>query len=85
LLCAGEGCWIGVGDYGGCGRRTDGVRGLHLQGDGLARHCAQSVFRHVRYRGIEARGDIRVFTKICMSTVVLDLDRVGVDEAGLPM
>jgi hypothetical protein len=71
-----------AGDFGGCGRRTDGVRGLHLQGDGLARHCAQSVFR---YRGIETRGDVRVFTKICMSTVVLDLDRVDVDEAGLPM
>jgi hypothetical protein len=71
-----------AGDCGGCGRRTNSVRGLHLQGDGLARHCAQSVFR---YRGIETRGDVRVFTKICMSTVVLDLDRVDVDEAGLPM
>jgi hypothetical protein len=69
---------VGIG-----GRRTDGVRGLHLQGDGLARHCAQSQYFTMTI--MRAWDDVRVFTKICMLTVVLDLDRVDVGEAGLPM
>ena len=50
--------------------RTDGVRGLHLEGNCLARHYRDISIIPV---SIERECDVRVFTKICMFAVLLDL------------
>ena len=51
---------------------VDGIRGLNLEGDGLARHCEWvSMRRHLDVRRCRWSGvNVRVLTKICMLAVV---------------
>lgn len=71
----GSGCFAVVmmmGLRAGANLRTDGVRGLHLQGYRLARNYGFGVSIAVRKPGIIFVYS-RVFTKICMLAVLLDL------------
>jgi hypothetical protein len=63
-------CEDGVSPSGGRGLRTNGVGRLHLEGDGLARNYSRGL---VHNKPEEGFCNIRVFTKICMLSVLLDL------------
>ena len=51
--------------------RTNGVGRLHLEGDGLARNCR--IVSDLIPGRILSSMYVRVFTKICMLSVMLDL------------
>ena len=54
---------------------VDGVRGLNLEGDGLAGDCdGVSMRRHLNVGAAASGVDLRVFTKICMVAVGVCVD-----------
>ena len=54
---------------------VDGVRGLNLEGDGLAGDCeGVSMRRHLDVGAAASGVDLRVFTKICMVAVGVCVD-----------
>ena len=56
---------------------VDGVRGLNLEGDGLAGDCdGVSMRRHLNVGAAASGVDLRVFTKICMVAVGVCVDVV---------